>query len=250
MELQSAESLDEVKKAYKILVKVWHPDRFSHDPRLRKKAEDKIQQINSAYEELKCFFDEKCHKINAKSVAGEPLDTDVPWQLDKKVDKKADFTSAPKQEPPVAPTNRKAPPVTARSSSFGKYAFFSFLICMALFTVLVLYFLYRMDDSIKDLPQMAMETIQEKLKEFDAPAPQPHQKEKEPGKDIITVKPKRTDNEPSISAKAKTPCIIYLHSGDYIIAEAWWYNDDMLEYRVKHGIVGIEKKRVKDIRCE
>jgi hypothetical protein len=39
----------EIKEAYRDLVKVWHPDRFGSDDRLRKKADDKLQQINVAY---------------------------------------------------------------------------------------------------------------------------------------------------------------------------------------------------------
>ena len=33
-------SLSEVKQAYRDLVNVWHPDRFSHNDRLKRKAED------------------------------------------------------------------------------------------------------------------------------------------------------------------------------------------------------------------
>lgn len=39
----------EVKEAYRDLVKVWHPDRFGSDPRLRQKAEEKLRQVNDAY---------------------------------------------------------------------------------------------------------------------------------------------------------------------------------------------------------
>ena len=42
----------EIKEAYRDMVKVWHPDRFGSDPRLRQKAEDKLKQINMAYEVL------------------------------------------------------------------------------------------------------------------------------------------------------------------------------------------------------
>jgi hypothetical protein len=35
----------EIKEAYRDLVKVWHPDRFGSDQRLRQKAEEKLQQI-------------------------------------------------------------------------------------------------------------------------------------------------------------------------------------------------------------
>lgn len=42
----------DVKQAYRDLVKVWHPDRFTHDPKLRKKAEEKLKEINVAYQKI------------------------------------------------------------------------------------------------------------------------------------------------------------------------------------------------------
>ena len=39
----------EIKEAYRDLVKVWHPDRFGSDARLRQKAEEKLKQLNQAY---------------------------------------------------------------------------------------------------------------------------------------------------------------------------------------------------------
>jgi len=45
-------SADELRQAYRDLVKVWHPDRFSHDEPLRLKAQDKLKEINGAYEVL------------------------------------------------------------------------------------------------------------------------------------------------------------------------------------------------------
>jgi curved DNA-binding protein CbpA len=47
---------DEAKQAYKDLVSVWHPDRFSHNPRLKKKAEEKLKEANLAFETVKDFF--------------------------------------------------------------------------------------------------------------------------------------------------------------------------------------------------
>jgi len=44
---------EDVKRAYLDLVQVWHPDRFTHNPRLQKKAEDNVKRINDAYEALK-----------------------------------------------------------------------------------------------------------------------------------------------------------------------------------------------------
>ena len=34
----------ELKAAHRDLAKVWHPDRFLHDPRLREKAQEKLKE--------------------------------------------------------------------------------------------------------------------------------------------------------------------------------------------------------------
>lgn len=46
-------SWDEVTLAYKDLMRVWHPDRFQGDERLRLKAESQAQRINEAMSELR-----------------------------------------------------------------------------------------------------------------------------------------------------------------------------------------------------
>ncbi|MGB8702102.1 MAG: J domain-containing protein [Thermosynechococcaceae cyanobacterium] len=56
LDLRLPASLDEVKQAYKDLVSVWHPDRFAHNPRLQKKAEEKLKQFNQAYETLQQWY--------------------------------------------------------------------------------------------------------------------------------------------------------------------------------------------------
>jgi hypothetical protein len=50
--LKAGASLDEVKQAYRDLVRVWHPDRFGHDERLRLIAQEKLKEINGAYKFL------------------------------------------------------------------------------------------------------------------------------------------------------------------------------------------------------
>jgi hypothetical protein len=42
----------ELKTAHRDLAKVWHPDRFLHDSRLQQKAQEKLKEINEAYEQL------------------------------------------------------------------------------------------------------------------------------------------------------------------------------------------------------
>jgi hypothetical protein len=52
LELEPGATLEDAKNSYRLLVKVWHPDRFVHDPLLQKKAEAKLRQINLAYERI------------------------------------------------------------------------------------------------------------------------------------------------------------------------------------------------------
>lgn len=49
-------SITEASRAYKNIVKVWHPDRFNNNPALKKKAEEKLKEINAAYSEIKPFL--------------------------------------------------------------------------------------------------------------------------------------------------------------------------------------------------
>ena len=50
--LRPGATSSEIKEAYRDLVKVWHPDRFGNDGRLREKAEHQLKLINEAYRTL------------------------------------------------------------------------------------------------------------------------------------------------------------------------------------------------------
>ncbi|TSA04423.1 MAG: hypothetical protein D4R81_01800 [Nitrospiraceae bacterium] len=52
LEIQDSATLEEVKEAYRLLLQVWHPDRFHHSPTLLAKAEQKSGNINVAFETL------------------------------------------------------------------------------------------------------------------------------------------------------------------------------------------------------
>ncbi|MFO7598299.1 MAG: J domain-containing protein [Candidatus Desulfacyla sp.] len=56
LELEQGATLDDARQAYKDIANVWHPDRFSANPRLKHKAEQKLKEVNVAYETLKSFF--------------------------------------------------------------------------------------------------------------------------------------------------------------------------------------------------
>lgn len=48
--------MDEAREAYIDMARVWHPDRFTNNPRLRKKAEEKLKEINIAYAEIRALL--------------------------------------------------------------------------------------------------------------------------------------------------------------------------------------------------
>jgi hypothetical protein len=52
LDLHPGASVEEIKRAYRLLVKAWHPDRFTGDPKLSLDAQEKLKQINLAYERL------------------------------------------------------------------------------------------------------------------------------------------------------------------------------------------------------
>ena len=55
LELRHGASPEEIKRAYRDLVQIWHPDRYNHNPRLRSKAEEKLKSINEAYQCLSAY---------------------------------------------------------------------------------------------------------------------------------------------------------------------------------------------------
>jgi hypothetical protein len=53
--LEKSASQEEIRRAYRDLAKVWHPDRFVSDARLYLKAEEKLKEINHAYDRLRTY---------------------------------------------------------------------------------------------------------------------------------------------------------------------------------------------------
>jgi hypothetical protein len=49
LELASSATDREIREAYRVLVKVWHPDRFQSDPKLKEVANNRLKALNSAH---------------------------------------------------------------------------------------------------------------------------------------------------------------------------------------------------------
>jgi hypothetical protein len=53
LEIAPSASDEAVRRAWRDLMKVWHPDRFAHDADLQQKAQEKLKAINEAYETIR-----------------------------------------------------------------------------------------------------------------------------------------------------------------------------------------------------
>jgi hypothetical protein len=62
----------QLKQAYHDLVQVWHSDKHSHNARLQKKADEKMKEINQAYEVLQMARVSEPSTRRAKSGRGHP----------------------------------------------------------------------------------------------------------------------------------------------------------------------------------
>jgi hypothetical protein len=60
-----------VKDAYRDLVKVWHPDRFGSDARLRAKAQEKLKEVNAAFKDLRGYSPR--HDTTSREFARPPV---------------------------------------------------------------------------------------------------------------------------------------------------------------------------------
>lgn len=71
LDLPEDATMKDLKEAYRDAMSVWHPDRFSGNPRLRRKAEKKAAQINWAYEAISAHLARvESRRVGARSEDG------------------------------------------------------------------------------------------------------------------------------------------------------------------------------------
>jgi len=90
LELDRGASTDEIKQSYKDIVTVWHPDRFSNNPRLKQKAEEKLKEVNVAYDTLKSYLSSE-QRMEPKQ---EKTEANVKTETVKKTKNKAQYQKA------------------------------------------------------------------------------------------------------------------------------------------------------------
>ena len=70
--VDSSATPEELKKAYRDLVKEWHPDRFLYNPRLHSKAQEKLREINEAYDQVRSLISNPKTRLPQPSKASGP----------------------------------------------------------------------------------------------------------------------------------------------------------------------------------
>lgn len=112
LEVEPGATLEEVKRSYRELVKVWHPDRFEHDPKLRDKAVEKLKKINLAYERI-CAAGEtfRSPPPPADDRGGEWREARAAYEQHRTTGRRTSRQSTAEPPPPSPPT---PPPPSAR----------------------------------------------------------------------------------------------------------------------------------------
>jgi hypothetical protein len=246
LELETIGSLQEAKQAYKDLVRVWHPDRFQSNPRLKQKADQKLREINIAYKYLLKYIESNqtgklsIPKISSsKSLSG----IDVTNDAEQSAGHQPGGNSPTRKRNKNPDTARFAGPATKarpRTSSIGRYVLLAFFFVAVAISALAIYFLSNPDkiaSKSRGMASKALEKIVDKLEK---------NKTIPPNDPAVKGMIKELD-QVTMSSEADNKFEIHLDSGTIIMTEVWWEESDMIMYRVDGGSMGIERSRVKKI---
>ena len=245
LEIESVTSPEELKQAYRDLVQIWHPDRFHGNSKLEKKAGKKLREITRAYNHLLTYFDpdQRNLRTSVPGIQDESLrlgeinkigiqNRGRPFYFSSNVNDTRGRQSSKL-------TGLKAFPAR-KTSSAPKYILFLLLIIILGISSLVAYRIYNIHDGISASIEPASEILEKLIIE-------------ELGKESVSkVKPSvqniiKDIGKEIIPTEPKSHYEIYLDSGNVIITESWWKEDDMIMYKKCGGSMGIESTRVKKI---
>jgi curved DNA-binding protein CbpA len=79
LEVDRTATDEEVRNAWRDLSKVWHPDRFAHDPAMQRKAQEKLKSVNEAYEAIRAARAGTWRGDRGR--AAESHAADAPWRV-------------------------------------------------------------------------------------------------------------------------------------------------------------------------
>jgi len=247
LQLQQAGSKSDVEQAYHAMIETWRPNRFAAGSLLQIQAEDKIKEINIAYQTLTAFFSTEGGKDKLSR-----LQTPSP----------RDFKSHSRYKPSVpiktnsqahgnatAHTFRPLPRTTAemdggkllRPGTSGKYLWVGLIFLLALVSIFVIRYLTMLDKkSPQARPQSSLlKRLTPETKTTNKAIPN-KQSVAEPTAVMFQQNEKKPEVTPGIFE-------IHLKQGDIIRVQRWWQQGNMIMYTTKYGSMGVEKNAVEKI---
>jgi len=134
LELEPGASLEQVKQAWRELVKVWHPDRFPNDPKLQRKAQERLKEINGAYELLEQYLASETPPQPRRPTRSPPSETDREENRQQR-ETKRQRTEWPPPQPPPSNQNEQAKSEPKKSRAGVAWAFIAALVVLAVWVI-------------------------------------------------------------------------------------------------------------------
>ena len=249
LELENATSQKQLKAAYRNLVRVWHPDRYASDSPHRNKAEEKLRDINIAYEKLTEFLTSKNQTNKLTRLNPEPgvrPKSVVRFKTTAQRDQSTYATKAASGKSTRRPSVSSGPVGSSTSSSVGKYLVLSSLLALTALTVFIIHYLLSLDqDGYTD--RAPTSSVIKILKGDSQDSGSNNDARLRKRKFSNSGYSGQSDSDSRLSGRQSKYCEIYLKGGSVIIADTWWEQGNMIMYQTQYGTLGVEKDTVDKI---
>jgi hypothetical protein len=247
LRLEQAASKSDVEQAYREMIDTWRPERFTAGSQLRVQAQEKIKEINIAYQNLMTFFSTH-HGMNKLS----PLEKAAPHTAGNTARVKAsafhktDYTDhdnlAGYRSRPLPQSAFGAGGIKRlRSSMSSKHLWVALLILMAMASMLIIRYISNLNEvTFVTRPQSSV------LKRLSS---ETGAVEKAKTSKDVAGKPSKVIFRPDDKKPAAVSKVfeIHLKEGNVVFAQHWWEQGNMIMYTTKYGTMGVEKSTVEKI---
>lgn len=236
LELDSPGSIENAKKAYRDLVRVWHPDRFQGNPRLKQKAEKKLREINLAFNFLHEYLAATSDRKTAPSTGTEShLGTGA--RPANRALRQTNHSRYPETYGSGSLSSAAyAGKTVSRPPSLGRFVLVALFLIAVFISALAVYFITKTDNVTSKARGVASETMENILHKL--------------GQDESIPKKRSSARgfmQDKKSGGRMAQFEIHLDSSSIIMTDMWWEEGEMIMYQVDGGTMGIERSRVKKI---
>ena len=227
-------SAEDIKRHHRDLVNIWHPDRFLGNPRLQEKAEQKLSEINAAYDAVIGFLEihSPSHLANGQTPLG----------------KRATANRRHGGDPTGNPAGNEQPytPPKQWATAKPKWGLHRLIILLMLISIVVsaivmLPKIKKINRFLDNPVGFIEKTVDQALNKISGKTP----KTGTPwGASVETTDTTEIRPQPKIKI-----CVeIYLKNGGVIMANSYRLEGDMIIYRIDGGSMGIQYSKVKTIK--